>query len=37
MLASLVLREAGLRRRGEDDCSVICLYLPKGNSGVAEV
>ena len=37
MLASLVLREAGLRRRGEDDCSVICLYLPKGDSGVAEV
>ena len=37
MLASLVLREAGTRRHGEDDCSVICLYLPKGDSGAAEV
>lgn len=37
VLASLVLREAGLRRRGEDDCSAVCLYLPPPSGGAVEV
>lgn len=37
VLVSLVLRECALRRKGEDDCSALCLYLPGGNRGLREV
>ena len=33
VLVSLVLREARERRRGDDDCSALCLYLPPQNPG----
>lgn len=36
-LVSLVLQECQLRRGGDDDCSVLCLYLPQRNRGRREV
>ena len=37
VLASLVLREAYQRRRGDDDRSALCVYLPAGKRGRREV
>ena len=37
VLASLVLREAYQRRHGDDDRSVLCLYLPAQSKGKREV
>ena len=37
VLVSLVLRESAQRRKGEDDCSALCLYLPRQNRGKREV
>ena len=37
VLASLVLREAYQRRKGDDDRSVLCLYLPPQDKGKREV
>ncbi|MDE7261569.1 MAG: SpoIIE family protein phosphatase [Oscillospiraceae bacterium] len=37
VLASLVLREAYQRRKGDDDRSVLCLYLPVQSKGKREV
>ena len=37
VLASLVLREAYQRRNGDDDRSVLCLYLPPQDKGRREV
>ena len=36
-LVSLVMREAAQRRRGEDDCSAVCLFLPVQKGGKREV
>ena len=36
-LVSLVLGECQKRRGGDDDCSVLCLYLPRRNRGRREV
>ena len=37
VLVSLVLRESAQRRKGDDDCSALCLYLPRQNQGKREV
>ena len=37
VLVSLVLRECHQRRKGEDDCSAMCLYLPRLDRGKREV
>ena len=37
VLVSLVLRECWQRRKGNDDCSALCLYLPRQNQGKREV
>ena len=37
VLVSLVLRECRARRKGDDDCSAVCLYLPPQNRGRREV
>ena len=37
VLVSLVLRECCQRRKGDDDCSALCLYLPRQNHGKREV
>lgn len=37
VLVSLVLRESFQRRRGDDDCSAVCLYLPRRGRGKREV
>ena len=37
VLASLVLREAYQRRKGDDDRSVLCLRLPPQSKGKREV
>ena len=37
VLASLTLREAYQRRKGDDDRSVLCLYLPPQSKGKREV
>lgn len=36
-LTSLVLRECRSRRKGDDDCSALCLYLPRKAHGKREV
>ena len=36
-LVSLVMREAAQRRRGDDDCSAVCLFLPAQRGGKREV
>ena len=37
VLVSLVLRECYQRRKGDDDRSAMCLYLPPQNRGRREV
>lgn len=37
VLVSLVLRECWQRRHGDDDCSALCLYLPRQDQGKREV
>lgn len=37
VLVSLVLKEAHQRRKGDDDCSALCLYLPPKNPDKREV
>lgn len=36
-LVSLVLKECARRRKGDDDCSALCLYLPAANKPLREV
>jgi len=37
VLASQVLRQCRQRRAGSDDCSVLCLYLPRQSEGRRQV
>ena len=37
VLVSLVLKEAAERRQGDDDCSALCMYVPRESRGKREV